>query len=178
MLPRCSNSVKSSIDLSACCDPNSRWGIEPTKGHRVDPSAVALRPDVPNLVGRPDVCPLTWQSKQVDPAHPVSRQSLSVGRGIELLLWKLRHQETQAFQLLGIKNAIEQFVEVVDGHHLPRDTSPRSGRRGQVHGGRELGKELVGQVEVDVEPFESGELLNRLLRDDHPAHFVLWVRQR
>ena len=61
---------------------------------------------------------------------------------------------------------------------LPCDTSPRSGRVVRKIGRRELGQEVLGQVEVEVEPLEPRELLDLHLREEHAARFVVGVRQR
>ena len=54
-----------------------------------------------------------------DAAHPVGFLRLAVGGSIELLLRKLRYEQAQSVQLLWIKDAIEQVIEVVNGDELP-----------------------------------------------------------
>ena len=60
---------------------------------------------------------------------------------------------------------------------LPLDTSPRSGRRGEEDRRRELGQEVGGQVEVEIEALEPGESLDLFLREDHAADLVVGVGQ-
>ena len=95
------------------------------------------------------VWPLTWQSKQVTPR--LGPFGAAVFGLVELLLGERRDQQPQALELLGVQNAVEELVEVVDGHQLALGDIAQVGPRGQKDGRRELGQEVVGQVEVEVE---------------------------
>jgi len=65
----------------------------------------------------------------VEAGHPLmGLQTAAVVRDIELLLRERRHQQPQAFELLGIEDVLEQVVEVGQRHEWFFDTSPRSGR--------------------------------------------------
>ena len=56
-------------------------------------------------------------------------QAAAVFGGVELLLGKRRDQQPQSFELLGIEDVFEQFVEVARASPVcPCETSPRSGR--------------------------------------------------
>ena len=102
-----------------------------------------------------EVWPLTWQSKQATPCMPSGLLGLAVGGGVELLLRELRDQQPQAFQVLGVEDALEDLLEVLDGHHLALRHVAQVGPRGQEDGRRELGQEVLGQVEVEVEALQA-----------------------
>ena len=70
---------------------------------------------------------------------PMRLLRLAVGGGVELLLRELRHQQTQALQVLGVQDAGEDLLEVVDGHDLALRDVAQVGPRGQEDGRRELG---------------------------------------
>src|ERR1035437_1467120 len=68
-------------------------------------------------------------------------QAAAVFDGVELLLGKRRDQQPQSFELLGIEDVLEQFVEVAERHQFPlRDVTQIRPRR-QIDRRRELGQE-------------------------------------
>jgi hypothetical protein len=79
---------------------------------------------------------------------------LAIVRGVELLLRQRHEEEAQAIELDRGEDVLEQPVEVVDGDHLStRDvTQLRAALR--EHHGRELGEELLGEIELHVEALE------------------------
>ena len=102
---------------------------------------------------------------------------------VELLLRKRRDQQPQALELLRIENVLEQPLEVVERDELALRDVAEVGPRHQEDCRGEFGKEVIGQIEVEVESREvAAGLLHRLvderLREDHPARFVVRVRQR
>ena len=109
---------------------------------------------------------------------PMRLFRLAVGGGVELLLRELRHQQPQALQVLGVQDAAEDLLEVVDGHDLALRDVAQVGPRRQVDGRRELGKEVLGQVEIDVEALQAGQQLDLHLGKDHAAGLVLGMGQR
>ena len=65
---------------------------------------------------------------------------------------------------------------------LPCDTSPEIGPRRQVHGGRELGQEVVGQIEIEIEAgqvpgFLFLDFVDVKLGEQHAAFGMIGVRQ-
>jgi hypothetical protein len=80
--------------------------------------------------------------------------------------------------LLRIENAVEQLVVVHDGHDLPLGHVAQIRPRGQEDGRRELGQEVVGQVEVEVEAGQVAlllllDLVDMELRKHHAALGVI-----
>ena len=51
----------------------------------------------------------------------------------------------------------KDLLEILHRHHLPLGHVAQVRPRGQEDGRRELGEEMLGQVEIDVEAFESGK---------------------
>src|SRR4051794_8941736 len=93
---------------------------------------------------------------------------------IELLLWKGRQQEAQPFQLPRRKNAIEELVVIRQRDQLALRDIAQIGARCQEHGRRELGQEMIGKIEIQVEPLQISTvlLLDRVdqeVRKDKPA---------
>ena len=95
------------------------------------------------------VWPLAWQSKQATPR--CGFEAAAVVGGVELLLRERRDQQPQPFELLGIEDVLEQLVEVVERHQLALGHVAQVGPRGQVDRRRELGQQMLRQVEVEIE---------------------------
>ena len=53
--------------------------------------------------------------KACNTKHAIRSFRFAIGGGVELLLRKLSNQQTQAFELLWIKQSIEELVEIIDG---------------------------------------------------------------
>src|SRR5438874_2853362 len=75
----------------------------------------------------------------------------AVFRLVELLLWKRRQQQTHPFHLNRRDLSVENLVIVFDRKNLPLRNVAQVGPAGQEHRRRELGSEMVRQVELDVE---------------------------
>ena len=104
----------------------------------------------------PVVWPLTWQSKQVTPR--LGSCTLAVVGGVEFLLRQGREQQPQPVELHGRQDVLEQPVVVVDRDDFAARHVAQLGPVLKEHRRRELGQERLGQVEVDVEPLEPGNI--------------------
>ena len=113
-----------------------------------------LRPDVADQVGRRRRVAVDVAVEAGHALHAVGLLRLAVGGGVELLLRELRHQQAHALQVLGVQDAVEDLLEVLDGHHLALRDVAQVGPRRQEDGRRELGQEVLGQVEVEVEALQ------------------------
>ena len=127
------------------------------------------------------VWPLAWQSKQATPELRLEAAAV-VGR-VELLLRERRHQQPQSFELLGIEDVLEQLVEVVERHELALRDVAQIGPRREVDRRRELGQQVLRQIEVEIEARQVAvglllRLVDQRLGEDHAARFVMRVRQR
>ena len=71
----------------------------------------------------------------------------------------------------------KSLLEVLHRHDLPLGDVAQVRPRGQEDGGRELGQEMLGEVEIEVEPLQARQLLDLHLGEDHPSRFVLGVGQ-
>src|SRR5262249_6589696 len=111
-----------------------------------DPAAVGLWPDVADQVGRAGRVAV---DVAIEAGHALAWfLALAVEGSIELLLGKLGDQQADAFQVLGVEDAAEDLLEVVDGDHLALGNVTQVGPGGQKDGRRELRQEVVWQVEV------------------------------
>jgi len=102
---------------------------------------------------------------------------------VELLLRKRRQQQAQTLDLLGIEDAVEQLVVIVDGDQLALRDVTQVGPRGQEHRWGEFGQEMVGNVELEVEAGEIASLLlldflDLELREHHAAFRMIGMGQR
>ena len=174
---RCSNSVKSSIALQRPLRAEQPLDVDAAQARRVDAAAVRLRPDVAHQVGRRRGVAVDVAVEAGHALHAGGLLRLAVGRGVELLLRELRDQQAHALQVLGVQDALEDLLEVLHRHHLPLRDVAQVRPRGQEDGRRELGQEVLGQVEIEVEALQAGQLLDLHLREDHAAHLVLGVGQ-
>ena len=111
--------------------------------------AKLLGPDVPDQMGGGIRVAIDVTFKT---HHTATRTLRAAVFGlVELLLRERGHQQPQALQLLGVEDAVEQLVEVGDGHQLALRHIAQVGPGGQKHGRRELGQEVVRQIEIEVE---------------------------
>ena len=135
----------------------------------------------PTRWAAPLVWPLTWQSKQVTPRCGRSERRSSVwlncccGKGVT--------SRRRPSSLLGVQDAVEQLEEVLDRDQLALRDVAEVRPRGQEDGRRELGQEVLGDVEVEVEARQVAlllplDLVDVELREDHPAFGVVGVGQR
>ena len=76
--------------------------------------------------------------------HAVRPVGSPVLGGVELLLRELGEQEPQSFELLGVQDAVEDLVVVLDRDEavLGHVTEVRPGR--EIHGGDRIGKDWLG----------------------------------
>ena len=95
------------------------------------------------------VWPLAWQSKQATPR--LGLLGAPVLGLVELLLGERRDQQPQALELLRVQDAVEELEEVVDRDELALGDVAQVGARGEEDRRRELGQEVVRQVEVEIE---------------------------
>ena len=112
----------------------------------------------------------------------VGLHAAAIFGGVELRLGKRRHEQPQAFELLGIQDVLEQLIEVVQRHQLAARHIAQVQPRGQVDRRRELRQEVLRQVEIQVEAREvaislAPGFVDQRLREDHAAGFVMRVRQ-
>src|SRR5437773_5399786 len=106
-----------------------------------------------------------------------------VGGEVELLLGKRRQEQPEAFELLGVEDAVEELVVVVGRDEAAAGDVAEIGTRGEKDRRREFGQERVGQIEVEV---EACEIPASLLLDfvdlehgeHHPALGMIRMRQR
>jgi len=84
-----------------------------------------------------------------------------------LLLRKRRHQEPQPLEVLGIEDAVEQLIEVVDRDELALRDVAQIGPRGQEDRRRKLRQEMVGKVELQV---EAREIARKMLGQTLVTH--------
>jgi len=70
------------------------------------------------------------------------------------LLGKRRDEQPQSFELFRVEHVLEELVEVAQRHQLTlRDVAEIWTRR-EVDRRGGLGQQMVGQIEVEVEPAE------------------------
>src|ERR1019366_7628803 len=120
----------------------------------------------------------------IEAGYPAARfLRAAILRLVELLLRKRRHEEAQSLKLLGIENAVEKLVIIVDRHQLALGDIPQIGPRGEVDGGGKLGQKMIGDIEIQIEAGEVAPLLFLNFVDfelwkDHAAFWMIGMRQR
>ena len=169
--------MKSSTRLQRPLRTEQPLDVDAAQADGVDAAAMALRPDVAHQVGGARRVAVDVTIEASHALHAEGRFGFAVGGGVELLLRELRHQQPQPLQILGVEDAGKQLLEIIDRHHLALRDVAQVGARGQENGRRELGQKMVGQVEVDVEPGQAGELLDLGLGEDHAADQLLGMGQ-
>src|SRR5688572_24460117 len=127
---------------------------------------------------RPGGVPVGVAIEATNALHPVRSFRLAIGGGVELLLRELRNQKAEPFEVLGVENAAEDFLKISDGDKFPLRNVAEVRPSDEKNGGREFGQEMVGQIEVEVEPLEPGDGFDLVLREKHAAGGVVGVRQR
>src|SRR3954447_23673327 len=75
----------------------------------------------------------------IEAGHAAARLlRAAILRLVELLLRKRCQEEAQPLKLLGIEDAVEKFVIIVDRHQLALGDVPEIGPRGEEDGGGKL----------------------------------------
>ena len=155
--------------------------VHAAKRRRVQTVAKRLRPDVAHQVRGGIGVAVHMAIKAGDAT--VGACGAAILRLVELLLRKRRDQQPQSLELLGIQDAVEQLIVIHDRHNLAlRDVAQIRTRR-QVDRRRKLRQEVLGQIVIEVEPrevarFLSFDLVDVLLREEHPALGMIRMRQR
>src|SRR5690606_15071911 len=151
------------------------------KRRRVYPPAHLLRPNVADEMRRRIRVAVRVT---VEARHAEMRPLTAPVVGhVELLLRERRDEQSEPFELLRIQDTVEQLEKVLRRHELAlRDVAELRTRR-QVDRRRELGQEVLGNIELDVEAVQVAlllreDLVDMLLREHHAAFFVERMRQR
>jgi hypothetical protein len=155
--------------------------IDTAKRRRVDAVAKLLRPDVADEV-RDRVGVAVHVAIEAGHARR-GLQAATVVREVELLLRKLRHEETHPLELLRREDAAEQPIVVLRRDELALRDVAEIGARGEKHRRRKLGDEVLRKVVGEIEPLEVAPLLllhfaDVRRRKEHPALAVVGMRQR
>src|SRR4030095_9523895 len=82
---------------------------------------------------------------------------LTVVRGVEFLLRKRRHQQTQTVELNGRQEIFEQSVKVIEGDACAPRYITKLGPVLQKNGRRKLRQKRVGDIELNVKTFQTGK---------------------
>src|SRR2546425_12873532 len=118
----------------------------------------------------------------IEAGHPKTRfLRAAVFRGVELLLREWRQQQAQAFELLGIENAIKQLVKIGRGYELSLGHVAQIWTRGQINWRGKFGHHMIRQVKVEVKTSEIAagflqRLVHRGARKNHSAPRMIWGR--
>ena len=96
---------------------------------------------------------------------------------------KRRQQQPQPFQLLRVQDAVEQLEVVAQPDDLALRHVAQVGARGEEDRRRKLGHEMVGQIEVEIEPRQVAillllDLVDMVLGKQHSAFRMIGMRQR
>src|SRR5437870_3933245 len=110
-------------------------------------------------------------------SHSVRLLGFAIGSSVELLLRKLSHQHPQAFELLGIQNAVEELVVVINRDYLSFGNIAQIGSGSQEDRRWEFRQKPVRQIKVHVKAFQARQRFDFVLRKDHAAYRMIYVRQ-
>ena len=154
--------------------------VHAAQRRRVDAVPVLVGPDVADRVGGGVGVAVGMAVETRD--TEVRLEAAAVGGGVELRLRKRRDQQPQTFQLFGVEHVFEQLVVIAQRHQLAPGHVAQVGPGGQVHRRGKGRQQMLGQVEVQIEPRQIAcglafGLVDERLREDHPAVFVVRVRQ-
>src|SRR6476661_5636333 len=81
---------------------------------------------------------------------PMRLPAAAVLGGVELLLRERGNEQPQTLDLLRVQKAVEQFVEVIDRNQLALGNIAQIRAGCQKNRGRELGQDVIGQIEVEI----------------------------
>src|SRR5262249_53775153 len=123
--------------------------VHAAQARRVDPAAMRLWPGGTDQGGGGRRVAVDGAAAAGGALHAGRLVGLAVGGGVELLLGELRHEETHALDVLGVEDALEDLLEVVDRHKLSLRDVAQVRPGGEKDGRRELGQELLRQVVVE-----------------------------
>jgi hypothetical protein len=142
--------------LEGALRPEEALDVHAAQRRGVDPVPELLGPDVTDQVRGLVGVPVHVAVEAGHPDHPVGTIRPPVLGGVELLLGELRDQEAQAFELFRVQQAVEGLVEVLERDDLAlRDVAKiRPGR--QENRRRKLRKQVIRQIEVEVETVRRG----------------------
>src|ERR1700687_193252 len=117
--------------LEGTLGPEETLNVHPTESRCLDSMAELLRANVTNQMGGAIRAAIGMAVKAGHTKAWLFGATI-FGR-VELLLRKGRQQQTKAFQLFGIKNAVEYLVVVVDRDEFSLGNIPEVRARGQIN---------------------------------------------
>ena len=135
----------------------------------IDAAAVVLRTNVAYEVSGGGSVAIDVAIETGDAFHAVGALGFAIGGGVELLLWKLRDEQAQAFEIFGVEYAVKDFLEIGDGDEFALRDVAEVGSGGKENGGWKFGEEMIGNVEIEIEALEAREGFDFFLREDHSA---------
>src|SRR5258708_13254785 len=102
----------------------------------------------------------------------------TIVRLIELLLRKWSEQQPQPFDLFRIQNSVKEIIVIVDRDQFSLGNVAEVRPCGQINCGRELGKKVFWNVEVEIEAGKVTlllfqQLLNLQVRENHSSLSLL-----
>src|SRR5215831_368197 len=86
-------------------------------------------------------------------------RAAAVFRIVELLLWKRSDQQTQALDLLGVQNPVEELIRIGDRYQFPLRDIAQVRPRGQIDCWREFRQHMIRKIEVEIEASKVALLL-------------------
>ncbi len=113
--------------------------VDTAQRRRVDAVAMLIRADIADGVCR-GVGVAVGMAVEARDALAGDQRAAVLG-GIELLLRERREEQAQAFQLLGIQDALEKLLEIRERHELALGYVAQVGPRGQKDRRGELGQQ-------------------------------------
>ncbi len=164
--------------LQRALRPEEALDVHAAQRRSVDAVTELLGPDVPDEVGGVVGVTVDVAVEASHAEHTVSTVGPSVLGGVELLLGELREQEPEPLQLLRVEDAVEDLVEIVDRDEAALGHVAQIRAGGEVDGRRGIRQDMLGQVEVHIEPGEPRQELQRHLREEHASLGVVGERQR
>src|SRR5258708_38792340 len=107
----------------------------------------------------------------------------TIVRLIELLLRKWSEQQPQPFDLFRIQNSVKEIIVIVDRDQFSLGNVAEVRPCGQINCGRELGKKVFWNVEVEIEAGKVTlllfqQFLNFEVRENHSTFRMVGVGQR
>src|SRR5688572_29264570 len=125
--------------------------IHAAEAGSIDAAPVCLRANIADEMGGGGGVAVGVAIEAGDALHAVGPVGLAIGGGVELLLRKLRDEQTKAFEVLGIENAAEDFLKIGDRDELPLRDIAEIRTRGEKNRGWKFGEEMIGNIEIEIE---------------------------